>query len=229
MTPQAHSEYCTARQDSNDEETKTTYHFQERDASFGMDAEMMRSRRIFEPLNPYLSATDPMVRFSDLTQVAEGQSGPVYAARAKDASNSISGSSNPSSARFGALVAVKTIKIKEESDGAPAPRVVALAEEMRVMKDVQHEHILTSAGLFVNGDTLWIEMELMERSLADMLPLIDEGLIVAEPEVARFASDVRSSVSTQRFTTTLTCSCSDTIWPRLSGDHAYRPSRCSLG
>lgn len=157
------------------------------------DPMMMRSRRLFEPLNPYLSATDPLVRFSDLTQVAEGQWGPVFAARAKDAgtpagksSSSGSGSSHTSSSRFGVLVAVKTIKVEEEG----SPKVAALASEMAVMANVRHEHVLATAGLFISDDTLWVEMELMERSLADILPLIEEGLVVSEPEVARFASDV---------------------------------------
>ena len=30
----------------------------------------------------------------------------------------------------------------------------------------------------------------MERSLADMLPLVEQGLVVSEPDIARFASNV---------------------------------------
>lgn len=159
------------------------------------DAMMIRSQRLFGPLNPYLSATDPLVRFSDLTQVAEGQFGPVYAARARDAGTSSApkssegsgSSSHTSSSRFGTLVAVKTIKVEEEN----SPKVIALSAELAIMANVRHEFVLATAGLFVSDDTLWVEMELMERSLADILPLIEEGLVVSEPEVARFASDVR--------------------------------------
>lgn len=157
--------------------------------------DMMKSRQLFAPLNPYLSATDPLVRFSDLTQVAEGQWGPVYAARAREADTSVSGKSSSSgsstASRFGTLIAVKTIKVEEEG----SPKVAALASELAVMANVRHEHVLFATGLFVSEDTLWVEMELMERSLADMLPLVEEGLVVSEPEVARFASDVSTSLS----------------------------------
>ncbi|KAF8315806.1 kinase-like protein [Clavulina sp. PMI_390] len=160
---------------------------------------MGRSQRLFEPLLPYLSITDPLVRFSELTQVAEGQWGPVYAARAKDAAPplpkssaaSISGSSNASTSRYGTLVAVKTIRVEDEN----SPKVLSLAQEMSIMADVRHENILNTAGLFVSDDTLWVEMELMERSLADILPLIEEGLSPSEPEVARFAADVLTGIA----------------------------------
>ncbi|KAF9517419.1 hypothetical protein BS47DRAFT_1291079 [Hydnum rufescens UP504] len=143
--------------------------------------------RLFRPLIPYLSATDPLERFSDLTQVAEGQFGPVFAARAID----VGVAPSSPSAKFGSLVAVKTIRVEDEG----SPKVEALAIELEVMSQVRHMHILATAGLFVRGDTLWVEMELMERSLADMLPLIEDGLVITEPEVARFASDILSGLA----------------------------------
>jgi len=39
-------------------------------------------------------------------------------------------------------------------------------------------------------DSLWIRMELMERSLADVIALAGQGLMVHERMIARFASDV---------------------------------------
>ena len=71
-------------------------------------------------------------------------------------------------------------------------KVDALASELVITADVRHEHVLFAAALFVNEDTLWVETELMERSLAHMLPLVEQGLVVSEPDVARFASDVGS-------------------------------------
>ena len=139
-------------------------------------------KRLFGPLVPYLSAADPLKRFSGLTQVAEGQFGPVFAARAID----VNAPRSSPSAKFGTLVAVKMIRVEEEG----SPKVEALAAEMDVMSQVRHEHVLATAGLLVHGDTLWVEMELMERSLADMLPLVEHGLVIAESEVARFARDV---------------------------------------
>jgi hypothetical protein len=49
--------------------------------------------------------------------------------------------------------------------------------------------------LFVDlvDDALWIVMELMERSLADVVALVEEGLMLQERMIARFARDVSAS------------------------------------
>ena len=39
-------------------------------------------------------------------------------------------------------------------------------------------------------DALWIRMELMDRSLADVLELVDEGVLLEESVVGRVAADV---------------------------------------
>ena len=39
-------------------------------------------------------------------------------------------------------------------------------------------------------DALWISMELMDRSLADVLNLVEEGVQMDERHIARFAKDV---------------------------------------
>jgi hypothetical protein len=47
-------------------------------------------------------------------------------------------------------------------------------------------------AFYVNlvDDSVWIRMELMERSLADVVGLVGEGLSLQERMIARFASDV---------------------------------------
>lgn len=103
--------------------------------------DMMKSQKPFAPLNPYLSATDPLVWFSDLAQVTEGQWGPVYARE------SFSSESSTASC-YGMLIAVKTIKVEEEGSS----KVDALASELVITVDVRH--VLFTAGLFVDEDTL---------------------------------------------------------------------------
>ncbi|THG96845.1 hypothetical protein EW026_g5063 [Hermanssonia centrifuga] len=44
-------------------------------------------------------------------------------------------------------------------------------------------------------DALWIRMELMDRSLADVLNLVDEGVEVLETHIAQFASDALKALS----------------------------------
>ena len=62
------------------------------------------------------------------------------------------------------------------------------------MSRVRHENILSMDALYVDlqEDSLWIRMELMERSLADVLALVQEGLVLPEVAISRFASDVGS-------------------------------------
>lgn len=63
---------------------------------------------------------------------------------------------------------------------------------MELMRGVHHEHVLRMDAFYVNlvDDSVWIRMELMERSLADVVGLVGEGLSLQERMIARFASDV---------------------------------------
>jgi len=67
-----------------------------------------------------------------------------------------------------------------------------LHKELTLTRDVFHENILTMDPYMWNlvEDSLWIRMELMERSLADVVGLVADGLMVQERMIARFASDV---------------------------------------
>jgi len=60
------------------------------------------------------------------------------------------------------------------------------------LRGLWHEHILGMDAMYVDlvEDSLWIRMELMERSLADVLELVEDGLVLHERTMARFASDV---------------------------------------
>jgi len=60
------------------------------------------------------------------------------------------------------------------------------------MKELWHENILGLDALYVDltEDTLWVRMELMERSLADIVGLVAAGLVLHDRMIARFALDV---------------------------------------
>ena len=47
-------------------------------------------------------------------------------------------------------------------------------------------------------DSLWIRMELMERSVADAIALVEEGIDLNEKIMAQVARDVRSFLGYQR-------------------------------
>jgi len=63
---------------------------------------------------------------------------------------------------------------------------------MELMRGVNHEHVLRMDAFYVNlvDDSVWIRMELMERSLADVVGLVSEGLSLQDRMIGRFTSDV---------------------------------------
>ena len=71
-------------------------------------------------------------------------------------------------------------------------KLVDLERELKLLKGLSHPHILNMSSLYVDtaDDALWIRMELMDRSLADVIGLIGEGLVLQEKHMAQVASDV---------------------------------------
>ncbi|PVG00067.1 hypothetical protein CPB86DRAFT_813355 [Serendipita vermifera] len=157
-----------------------------------------KSREILFPVLQFLQPDDPNFLFSEFHQVAEGESGGVYAARLVQALVR-----NPPGDGF---VAVKKISLVEQN----RLRIETLHRELTLFERVKHENILSYSGLWLSPEgpndqelndgelprpELWLRMELMERSLADLLGLYGEGLIVEERHVARFARDVASALA----------------------------------
>ena len=68
--------------------------------------------------------------------------------------------------------------------------------------------------LKLHDDALWIRMELMERSLADVLALYDE-LVVSEKLIARFTRDVSRYRKSKYFIyeTEVLCNRRCLVWP----------------
>ncbi|KAL4065517.1 kinase-like domain-containing protein [Scleroderma yunnanense] len=187
---------------------------------------------LLSPLHGFISPLDPSALFTDLVEIAEGESGSVYAARVPSASSSTEYSSTferpvPAGTSH---VAIKRIPFPpalssctsssagstESPAGADESllrvKISSLLHELMLLKNVEHEHILLLDDLYVHTSTdaangnespeenanksialdtsLWIRMELMERSLADVIALVAEGLALQERMVARFTSDV---------------------------------------
>ncbi|KAF7978187.1 hypothetical protein HWV62_1394 [Athelia sp. TMB] len=137
------------------------------------------------PLEDFIDeATDPRDHYTELQEIAEAESGSVYAARVvKPEALGL-----PSDVAF---VAIKNVPILPSG----SPKLLDLKKELTVIRGVIHENVLTMDALYVDlvDNALWIRMELMERSLADVVGLVAEGLMVQERMIARFASDVSLS------------------------------------
>ncbi|KAF8999771.1 hypothetical protein BDQ17DRAFT_1427513 [Cyathus striatus] len=157
---------------------------------------------VVAPLEEFIDETvDPRDHYLDLQEIAEGESGSVFAARlcletahkllklpplvkAKDdddlANNRV------------ALVAIKSVAILPTG----SPKLVDLERELRMMKSLWHDNVLGFDSLYVDlvEDSLWIRMELMERSLADIVGLVGDGLTLHDRMIARFAGDVLNAL-----------------------------------
>ena len=120
-------------------------------------------------------------------------------------------------------VAIKQIALLPEG----SPKITSLAKEVELTKKVRHENILTMQSSYVDiaaedEYSLWIRMELMDRSLADILNLADEGVTMAEVHIAQVAKDVGTQL--RSFDRDLI------FWPgivraQLSAETWYRPQR----
>ncbi|PPQ90271.1 LOW QUALITY PROTEIN: hypothetical protein CVT25_013096 [Psilocybe cyanescens] len=152
---------------------------------------------VVAPLEEFIDeAVDPREHYLDLREIAEGESGSVFAAllnpttahklrlpplvKAQDADEVIN--ARP------VMVAIKSVAIVPSG----SPKLVDLQRELSLMRGLGHENVLGMDGVYVDlvEDSLWVRMELMERSLADIIALVGDGLQLQERTIARFASDV---------------------------------------
>lgn len=128
-----------------------------------------------------IQAADPRAVFTNLVEIAEGESGSVFAADIIVQSPVF----GPPGSNRGDVVALKKISVV-----AAAPKINSVRHEMDILKEVQHENVLGYHSLYFAEDALWLRMELMDRSCADLLALYDVGLAVEEKHVACVTRDV---------------------------------------
>ncbi|KAI0718456.1 kinase-like protein [Fomitopsis betulina] len=145
---------------------------------------------VVAPLSEFIDATnDPRSLFGDLHEIGEGESGSVYAAKVLNPKKQ----SRQDADVLGAHdIAIKSVPLVPGS-----PKLVNLQRELRLTRGMRHRNVLNMEDLFVDTleDALWIKMELMERSLADMLLLVEEGIVLGEKPIASFASDMLHGLS----------------------------------
>jgi hypothetical protein len=153
---------------------------------------------VVKPLEEFIDEPiDPREYYLDLAEVAEGESGSVYAARISDKANlarltklpplikarDVDGQSNGETM----FVAIKTVPILPSG----STKLDELRKELVLLRGAMHTNVLGMHALYVDlvEDSLWIRMELMERSLADVVVLCEEGLVLQERVIARFTHD----------------------------------------
>ncbi|KAJ7778484.1 kinase-like domain-containing protein [Mycena metata] len=149
------------------------------------------------PLEEFIDEpSDPRDFYDGLREIAEGGSGSVFAATlVPDAPldhlrlPSLVKARDTDNVRMGrdVLVAIKCVMLVPGEN----TKVADVRRECELLKGLSCEQILGLDALYVDleEESLWIRMELMERSLANVIELAEEGL--REPRIiARFASDM---------------------------------------
>ncbi|KAL4253799.1 protein kinase superfamily protein [Abortiporus biennis] len=139
---------------------------------------------VVAPLRKFINdRVDPRELYTDLQEIAEGESGSVFSARTVDDEDESTSAS---------LIAIKNVALLPSGSS----KLVDLERELKILKNTSHQHILTMDAMYVDlvDDALWIKMELMDRSLADVVALIAEGIVLNEKAMARIAHDVLSAL-----------------------------------
>lgn len=172
---------------------------------------------VLSPLEEFLNDADPHKIFTDLQEIAEGEHGSVYAARV------IRSYSSENQSLDDDMVAIKNMPMTPSG----SPKLQQLRRELLLMSRIRHDHILSMTNLYVDltEDALWIQMELMERSLADVLALVAEGLSIDEEIIGRFIHDVSVFDIFPCFNIYPTI---DTSSTGILGKSRYCSSRCSI-
>ena len=164
-------------------------------------------------------AADPRAIFTDLQEIAQGESGSVYAAHAVPA---VAQQFQPMTPRSPSRRLSQECKIcekdkdKEDCEGTArvaikrvliprggSEKLTDLRCELELARSLRHANVLRMERLYVDvvEESLWIGMELMDRSLADVLGVVDveavDGsgpVVVSEKMIARFVWDVSGSL-----------------------------------
>lgn len=157
---------------------------------------------VVAPLEEFIDHnSDPRELFKDLREIAEGESGSVFSASVVHVAprpppkdwKKTSSETEVDDGEVSNLIAIKNVPLVPGG----SQKLEDLRKELLLMSRVRHENILSMDALYVDlqDDSLWIKMELMQRSLADVLALVQDGLVIPEVAIARFASDVSICVN----------------------------------
>ncbi|CAG8534229.1 556_t:CDS:10 [Acaulospora morrowiae] len=121
-----------------------------------------------------LDPRDPNKIYDNLIQIAEGQSGNMYSSTQKGSSET---------------VAIKIIPFSSDE------KLKNIKEELSLMKSSQHPNIVKCIGCYHTPDSIWVVMECMEISLADIIGMHEDGPRLNEFQIARVARETLKALN----------------------------------
>ncbi|KAG1472911.1 hypothetical protein G6F56_001263 [Rhizopus delemar] len=113
------------------------------------------------------STTDPTTIYTDLVLIAQGESGPMYAAKHIHSQR---------------IVAIKQISLDTKEN------MGKIRNELMAMKMSRHPNIVELVACYSTQKEIWVVMECMDVSLADIISL--ESIQLREAHVRRIARDL---------------------------------------
>lgn len=119
------------------------------------------------PLDDLVDAADPIKLYTDLILIAEGESGPMYAAKHITTKR---------------IVAIKKIPHTAQE------KLSKIRNELTTMKMSRHPNVVEFIACYTTPDDIWVVMECMDVSLADIIS-ISESPRMREDQIARVARD----------------------------------------
>lgn len=121
-------------------------------------------------INDIVDTADPNTIYTDLILIAEGESGPMYAAK------------HITSKR---IVAIKKIPHTAEE------KLSKIRNELTTMKMSRHPNVVEFIACYTTPEDVWVVMECMDVSLADIISIDPEaGPGMREDQIARVARDI---------------------------------------
>ncbi|KAG1161794.1 hypothetical protein G6F37_002758 [Rhizopus arrhizus] len=115
------------------------------------------------------SVTDPTALYTDLTLIAEGESGPMYAAKHVNSQR---------------IVAIKKIPYEAKE------KMSKITNELTAMKMSRHPNIVEFITCYSTQEDLWVVMECMCVSLADIISVDDDRIQLKEAHMKRVIRDI---------------------------------------
>ncbi|KAI9244800.1 kinase-like domain-containing protein [Sporodiniella umbellata] len=119
------------------------------------------------------SKTDPTALYTDLILIAEGESGPMFAAKHMNSQR---------------VVAIKKISYEAKE------KINKIKNELLAMKMSRHPNIVELISCYSTKDEVWVVMECMDVSLADVIAINSEGHL-KETHIRRVVRDILRALS----------------------------------
>ncbi|CAG8523924.1 10445_t:CDS:10 [Diversispora eburnea] len=113
------------------------------------------------------TSVDPDSLPQEIRHLAEGESGNMYSANQNNSQE---------------MVAIKIIPFTSE-------KLKIIRNELNLMKMSQHPNIVKYIGCYHTSDSIWVVMEYMEVSLADLIAMYEDELQINELQIALVARE----------------------------------------